>query len=87
MAMNSTTNGLGWIGRRRMQKDYELVQTYLVMESPFAVESAFTKNCWIPSVKMDAGKVGSELIVPLVIARSDVLLLAVSTPRAKPRLA
>jgi NitT/TauT family transport system substrate-binding protein len=41
----------------RMQKDYELVQTYLDIEKPFAVESAFTSRLLDPSVKMDASKV------------------------------
>ena len=41
----------------RMQKDYELVQTYLGMEKPFAVESAFTTKLLDPSIKMDASKV------------------------------
>jgi NitT/TauT family transport system substrate-binding protein len=40
-----------------MQKDYELVQTYLGMEKPFPVETAFTTRLLDPSVKMDAGKV------------------------------
>ena len=40
-----------------MQKDYELVQTYLGMEKPFAVESAFTNRLLDPTVKMDASKV------------------------------
>ena len=31
----TTTKGLGWIDAGRMQKDYELVQTYLGMEKPF----------------------------------------------------
>ena len=40
-----------------MRKDYELVQTYLGIEKPFAVESAFTTRLLDPAVKMDAGKV------------------------------
>ena len=43
--------------RARMKKDYELVQTYLGMEKPFAVESAFTTKLLDTSIKMDASKV------------------------------
>jgi NitT/TauT family transport system substrate-binding protein len=53
----TTTKALGWIDPGRMQKDYELVQTYLGMEKPFAVESAFSTKLLDPSVKMDASKV------------------------------
>jgi NitT/TauT family transport system substrate-binding protein len=53
----TTTKGLGWIDAERMKKDYELVQTYLGMEKPFAVESAFTTRLLDPSIKMDASKV------------------------------
>jgi NitT/TauT family transport system substrate-binding protein len=54
----TTTKGLGWIDEGRMQKDYDLVQTYLGMEKPFPVESAFNNRLLDPSVRMDAGKVG-----------------------------
>ena len=40
-----------------MRKDYELVQTYLGIEKPFAVETAFTSKLLDPSVKMDVSKV------------------------------
>ena len=53
----TTTKALGWIDPGRMQKDYELVQTYLGMEKPFNVEDAFTTKLLDPSVKMDASKV------------------------------
>ena len=53
----TTTKALGWIDRERMQQDYDLVQTYLGMEKPFAVESAFSTRLLDPSVKMDASKV------------------------------
>jgi NitT/TauT family transport system substrate-binding protein len=53
----TTTKGLGWIDGERMKKDYELVQTYLGMEKPFPVESAFTSKLLDPAIKMDAGKV------------------------------
>ena len=53
----TTGKALGWIDAGRMAKDYELVQTYLGMEKPFAVESAFTTKLLDPSIKMDASKV------------------------------
>src|ERR1700716_969159 len=53
----TTTKALGWIDAARMKKDYELVQTYLGMEKPFAVETAFTTKLLDPSIKMDASKV------------------------------
>ena len=36
----TTTKALGWIDEGRMRKDYDLVQTYLGIEKPFAVESS-----------------------------------------------
>jgi len=53
----TTTKALGWIDAERMKKDYELVQTYLGMEKPFAVDSAFTTKLLDTSIKMDASKV------------------------------
>jgi NitT/TauT family transport system substrate-binding protein len=53
----TTTKGLGWIDAARMQKDYELVQTYLGMEKPFAVETVFNTGLLDPAVRMDASKV------------------------------
>lgn len=53
----TTTRALGWIDGERMKKDYELVQTYLGMEKPFAVETAFTTRMLDTSIKMDASKV------------------------------
>ena len=53
----TTTKALGWVDAERMKKDYELVQTYLGMEKPFAVETAFSTRLLDPSVKMDASKV------------------------------
>ncbi len=53
----TTTRALGWIDDARMKQDYELVQTYLGMEKPFAVESAFTTGLLDTSIKMDASKV------------------------------
>jgi NitT/TauT family transport system substrate-binding protein len=40
-----------------MKQDYELVQTYLGMEKPFDVQTAFTARMLDTSVKMDASKV------------------------------
>jgi NitT/TauT family transport system substrate-binding protein len=53
----TTTKALGWIDAARMKKDYELVQTYLGMEKPFAVEAAFSTKLLDTSIKMDASKV------------------------------
>jgi NitT/TauT family transport system substrate-binding protein len=53
----TTTKALGWIDAERMKKDYELVQTYLGMEKPFAVETAFSTRLLDASIKMDASKV------------------------------
>ena len=53
----TTTRALGWIDAERMKKDYELVQNYLGMEKPFAVETAFATRLLDPSIKMDASKV------------------------------
>ena len=53
----TTGKALGWIDPGRMHKDYDLVQSYLGMENPFAVESAFTTKLLDPSIKMDASKV------------------------------
>jgi NitT/TauT family transport system substrate-binding protein len=53
----TTTKGLGWIDAGRMKSDYDLVQTYLGIEQPFSVESAFTAKMLDPTIKMDASKV------------------------------
>jgi NitT/TauT family transport system substrate-binding protein len=53
----TTSKALGWIDAERMKKDYDLVQTYLGMEKPFAVETAFTTKFLDTSIKMDASKV------------------------------
>ena len=53
----TTTKALGWIDGERMKKDYELVQTYLGMEKPFDVQTAFSTNMLDTSIKMDASKV------------------------------
>jgi len=56
----TTTKGLGWIDGERMKKDYDLVQTYLSIEKPFAVETAFTTRLLDPAVKMDGSKVSAD---------------------------
>jgi NitT/TauT family transport system substrate-binding protein len=53
----TTSKALGWIDSGRMQKDYELVKTYLGMDKPFPVETAFTTRMLDQSIKMDASKV------------------------------
>src|SRR5207253_8610275 len=53
----TTTKALGWIEAGRMQRDYDLVQSYLGMEKPFAVESAFSTRLLDSSIRMDASKV------------------------------
>jgi len=53
----TTTKALGWIDGERMKKDYELVQTYLGMEKPFDVTTAFSTRMLDGSIKMDASKV------------------------------
>src|SRR3954463_8811730 len=53
----TTTKALGWIDAGRMQKDYELVQTYRGMEKPFDVNTAFSVQMLDTSIKMDASKV------------------------------
>ncbi len=53
----TTTKALGWIDQGRMKKDYDLVQTYIGLEKPFAVDSAFTTGMLDTSIKMDASKV------------------------------
>ena len=52
----TTTKALGWIDGDRMEKDYKLVQTYLGMEKPFDVQTAFTTSMLDRSIKMDASK-------------------------------
>ena len=53
----ATTKALGWIDAARMQHDYTLVKTYLGLQKPFAVKSAFTDRFLDTSIKMDASKV------------------------------
>jgi NitT/TauT family transport system substrate-binding protein len=53
----TTSKALGWIDPGRMQSDYDLVQTYLGMEKPFEVKTAFTTRFLDESIKMDSSKV------------------------------
>jgi NitT/TauT family transport system substrate-binding protein len=53
----TTTKALGWIDGERVKKDYELVQTYLGMEKPFDVQTAFSTGMLDTAIKMDASKV------------------------------
>jgi NitT/TauT family transport system substrate-binding protein len=53
----TTTRALGWIDGERMKKDYEFVATYLGMEKPYEVATAFTTGMLDTSVRMDASKV------------------------------
>src|SRR5260370_38293067 len=48
----TTSKALGWIDGERMKKDYELVQTYLGMEKPFEVGTAFSTKMRDRGVKM-----------------------------------
>ncbi|HUZ66201.1 MAG TPA: ABC transporter substrate-binding protein [Beijerinckiaceae bacterium] len=54
----TTTKALGWIDAARMTHDYNLVKTYLGMQKPFDVKTAFTDRFLDTSIKMDASKVG-----------------------------
>src|SRR3954453_9272542 len=53
----TTTRALGWIDAGRVQQDYELVQSYLGMEKPFPLESAFSTRLLDSAIKTDASKV------------------------------
>ena len=53
----TTTKALGWIDAARVRQDYELVQSYLGMEKPFPVQSAFSTRLLDSSIRMDASKV------------------------------
>ena len=53
----TTGTALGWIDADRMKHDYELVSTYIGLDKPFDVTSAFTTKFLDTSIKMDASKV------------------------------
>ena len=57
----TTTRASAGSTRAGCSSDYELVKTYLGIEKPFAVESAFTSRLLDPAVKMDASKVRMRL--------------------------
>ena len=78
----TTTKALGWIDGGRMKKDYDLVQTYLGMEKPFDVETAFTTKLLDTSIKMDARKVKSSL--PVIPRRCHNGNRAQSQPETAP---
>ena len=56
----TTTKALGWIDGERMKKDYDLVQTYLGMEKPFDVETAFTTKM-LDTLDQDGCEQGEEI--------------------------
>ena len=56
----TTTKALGWIDAERMKKDYELVQTYLGMEKPFDVDTAFSIKM-LDTVDQDGCEQGEEV--------------------------
>jgi NitT/TauT family transport system substrate-binding protein len=56
IAAVTTTRELGWIDEGRMQRYYELVKTWLGIEKPFAVETAFNNKLLDPAIKMNASK-------------------------------
>jgi NitT/TauT family transport system substrate-binding protein len=53
----TTTKALGWIDGERMKQDYAFVQTYLGMEKPYDVQTAFNTSMLDTAVKIDAGKI------------------------------
>lgn len=53
----TTTKALGWIDGVRMKNDYAFVQTYLGMEKPCDVRTAFTTRFLDTAIRMDASKV------------------------------
>jgi NitT/TauT family transport system substrate-binding protein len=50
----SRSVALGWHDDKRMASDYELVKTYLGLEKPFDIKSAYTNEFLDKSVKMTA---------------------------------
>jgi NitT/TauT family transport system substrate-binding protein len=56
----TTTRALGWIDGERMKNDYEFVATYLGMEQPYEVGTAFTTGMLDTSIRMDASKVNRQ---------------------------
>ena len=48
----SRTVALGWLDDKRMADDYELVETYLGLDEPFAIKTAYTNEFIDESIKM-----------------------------------
>ena len=48
----SRSVALGWLDPKRMENDYALVKTYLSIEKPFDVKSAYTNEFLDKSIKM-----------------------------------
>jgi len=48
----SRSAGLGWFDPKRMENDYRLVQTYIGLDKPFDVTTAYTNRFLDPSIKM-----------------------------------
>src|SRR4029450_11536821 len=65
----TTSKALGWIDGERMKKDYELVQTYLGMEKPFDVNTAFSTKLFDPAIRAVGGLCNAARIS---LARSAV---------------
>jgi NitT/TauT family transport system substrate-binding protein len=48
----SRSAGLGWFDPKRMENDYRLVSTYIGLDKPFDVKTAYTNQFLDPSIKM-----------------------------------
>jgi NitT/TauT family transport system substrate-binding protein len=48
----SRGTALGWMDPKRMAEDYELVKTYLGLDQPYDVKTAFTNEFLDKSIKM-----------------------------------
>ena len=48
----SRTVALGWFSPERMAADYDLVETYLGLDEPFDITTAYTNDYLDPSIKM-----------------------------------
>ena len=48
----SRSAGLGWFDPKRMENDYQLVSTYIGLDKPFDVKTAYTNQFLDPSIKM-----------------------------------
>jgi len=52
----SRSAGLGWFDPKRMENDYQLVSTYIGIDKPFDVKTAYTNQFLDPSIKMIEAK-------------------------------